>query len=750
MSKLSRRFECVDSLESRTLLSGYFAGTIRVDVDSPSPITTFSHEYGDIDSSGAFSFGTRSSLDQPPFNDSTTYTSIIDGQTRFREGLTFSQLTDTNNLRGIGGPSAGVLAGARGFVPVAFGDRYVTLQSQATGLTALDRAGQFIFSGVRFVDGTPFPTLGTVTGDENGLSLMERSSLGDSQFSYPFDPTGIFDDGFTEIQGVLDTYALFGPGGASFIFADTNQTDGTATYGVGVVAPSGPINAADLDGRLYYFNIAGALDDMQVINPMLGMANYGFDSYVLALDGDRFGIFGASDVALEEDPALVNEGAWTITGGSLSFTTDDNLTFGINLGFDDGSAIVGGTVNTGLGSEAPIYISGAFSGATIPGLLDGGNTTPPVNADADVTYTSTSVTQEDGTHYATGTTSDGETYKYNIDEVEGSGVAYLSVVATIQDQGRQLKVVVVRVDGKIRELTRAPDGEWTVTGPDGDPLSSGQAPRAATNPVTGQTMQVFLPSDGGPGTTTNTLGIGTYSDTEPLAVNNVDVTATWSSDFDPNMHWDQGFTFWAAYHNPFLGENNRIQMLWTAPGLNGQYRVAPIADLAGAPDADPAGRVSLDIPNWGTIHAGYTDTSGRYINIYWNITTDVWRYGVLDNAVGAPDGGLNFDPSQTITTHDPNSLRLIVTGIDQTSGDVATVDWKLDRRQWQYTSLGTTATSLPLLQDQDSGRQDIAHIFDGDQFKVLRRRFLTFNESPVEIEQDLLVFIAPTIVNLPE
>lgn len=708
--------QLLESLEQRIVLDGFFAVGASFDSSMSPGVFINYNEFGDADfATGQVNSSTRSGSD-----------GSFDGGgfTRFST----STLTREQAVAGMGSAEFqwdltngfGMNTGTpfRADTPLAFNASYsgsslfdmTFFGRQASGLTLGARDGSYRFSGLIYdrTSHTVSPSYGNFGILAGSLEGSEFSDLGEIPLAATIGESDAFDDGFTrsnipgytaffgpDAHTVLTTSTGVGPGGNFDSLSVSLRTDDPTQPQVGGEdAFRGDSFSLSMVGAPNGFGVLfpvmqGSFDSLQQTNLVIEFAPSGNTAELYTYEQ------WYADIQAES-AASVN---WEIdAAGSLSLDFGSGLKLNLNYGGNTGNTIVpesfenNGTM-TGLFGAGTRIANGQ---PVDPG--GGGETNNEAPSDVDVTFTGVKVVESVGKHFIIATGDNGVTYSWNVRDIEGSTKGYLGVGASLQDEGKTIVVLVTRDDGMVRQLKRKSDGEWTVKNPiSGTALDSNVqvSPSIETNPSNGEQVQIGINTDG-------TLDMISPSTTDQ-GVPSVAPVSIENGPFNPAVsinvkyQFDSQYTFWGAYHAAYMSDQGDINMLWNAPLATGtDYRIDNIQTNAGAPKPAAGSRISVATTDWGSIHVGYTSVDGEYGNLYWNIGQGGdWLYSSLENTVGAPESGLNFNPWETVTGFDPQNQRLYAASVDQTTNTVAAIDWKLDRRQWQYTT--------PLMGPADTG-----------------------------------------------
>ncbi len=711
----------MDDLEPRRILAvGYFSAGIDINMSPGSESAFVYNDFGDYDSAtGDISFssrdrsdGTFDSIDVESFSVTTKLRSDLvfsaggDGASEFDWTLSDASLFNVgtpvnNNTR---------LSFNTSFTSTDLRLRLVT--RQATDLTLADRDGSYAFSGIIYDSDAwaIFPSYGSSTVTNGNLTGSEFTAFGEVPLSAIIGENDAFDDGFTRsnVPGYTSLYSSRfstlttgfnqGPDNNFNSLSYAIRTDGTQP------------GQTDLDAfRGDEFNLT--LFGFQALFPELFAQGFQADggmaqsNVVLQFDpsGNRAHFYNFDDFYGDLDAQPISTGTWELGAGlGLRYQTDDGFSINLRYGGDNGDELVGEMISDGANSQpvfavgskffdgAPATDGGGGGGGGDTGGGDGGGDGGDLNeapTDVGVCFKSSRIVFENGEHFILADGDNGVTYSWKVRDIEGSTEGYLGVGTSLQDDGKTIVALVTRVDGEVRELKRKEDGEWRVKNPVGGAVLSSNvmvAPTIETNLATGQQSQMAFGTDGSarmilPSTTDE-------GSPEVASVNIQNGSLNFAPNLDISRQFDGEYTVWGAFHAAYVSDTNEIFMLWNSPEfLGSDLRFDNIQSNAGAPAPASDARLSVATTSFGSIHVGYESADGEYGHLYWNIGQGGnWRYASLENAVGAPSQGLNFDPSTAVTGFDVLGQRIFVAGVDATSGLITAVDWRLDRQQWQY------------------------------------------------------------------
>ncbi len=764
----------LENLEPRLVLTGFFGLGAELDASSSKLGAVLFNSFGDYDiATGQVNFenftNSQPTLTDHIVNGISTGDDTLDAALqRFRNNGFRWQLndgSDTNTSTALNAPNR--LAFDTSFT----GNDRVTTRiygQQATGLTLADRNGSYRFTGLIYnaTSGELNPSFGVSQILDGSLSGSEFSALGEFPLSATIGINDAFDDGFTR-SNIPGYTSLFGPGAQTVLTTGFNQGPDSDFHSMSVAVrtddPTQP-QMGDEDmfrGDAFSFFSLGSM-------PFLGGSrtvgdNLSSGQHVLEFEpaGNRVHVSEVEFFLSDQSASLSQSGDWVIDAdSSMRIELDNGLVLNLNFGGVDGDTIVAESVDDN-GTVTPVFGAGGR-------LLNG--TPGPVNneapTDVGVCFKSVSVELRDGEHFILGEGDNGITYVWKARDIEGSMEGYFGVGATLQDNGKTIVVMVTRDDGMIRELKRKEDGEWRVKNPIGGAvLSSGAmvAPSIETNPATGSQMQVAINADGSASSITPSLTDTGLPAIEALLIETGPINV--SMGFDIDFQFDANYTTWGAYHGAFVDAAGDLVMLWNAPLTTGaNFRVDNIQASADSPAPDPHSKISVATTTYGSIHVGYTAVNGDYGHLYWNIGQGGdWLYAPLETAVNAPSGGLNFDPHSAVTGFDPLEQQIFVIGVDQTTDRFATVDWRIDRRSWEYNPTVVDTFGEPFtLPDIGSApadavytvraHQTIADLF-GDNadsqvpilgdLPVIGNFFR--NTSMNSMTNNLIIFVTPTI-----
>ncbi len=485
--------------------------------------------------------------------------------------------------------------------------------------------------------------------------------------------------------------------------------------------------------------------------------------------GNKVDLYDWGEYYTDENAVPKETADWAIDAvGKIGISFTDGLKLNLKYGGNTGDLFIPESAEEN-GTMEGLFGAGTRIANGQPGDPGGGGgqTNNEAPTDVDVHFGEVKVVFEDGKHFILATSSNNVTYSWKVRDIEGSTEGYLGVGAAVQNNGFTIVVLVTRDDGMIRELKRKSDGEWKVKSPISGTMVDSDikvTPYIETIRSRRTQMQVGINTDGtldmiSPSTTD--AGLPTVT---PISLENGPFNPAPSLDVE--YQFDGEYTFWAAYHAAYISDAGDINMLWNAPlGTGADFRIDNIQTNAGAPKPAPQSRVSVAITSWGSIHVGYTALDGSYGHLYWNFGQGGdWLYSSLENTVGAPGSGLNFNPRETVTGFSRSDRRLFAVSIDQTTGTVVAIDWTFYRRQWQYIAplTGPADTSFEVADVGNSlsyttlynaaGITAMNALFDanaGSTVPVLGSIptiGVLFNNMGLErMTADLVVFITPTL-----
>ncbi len=764
----------LENLEPRLVLSGYFAAGLDLNNTTATIDASFFNQFGDADfTTGAINDGTRIGSDGSVSGGDITQFSPT---TKLRGELILGQGAAETRWGLSDGSDSNTSSPFNDRVRLAFdtsftGEDRLRLRmfgQQASGLTLANRSGDYAFTGLIYNSSTGelVPSYGWSEIDNGSLTGSEFSSLGEIPLNATIGLNNAFDDGYT-VSSIPGYTALFGPDAQTVLTTGFNQGPGGNFHSMSIAVRRDDPSQPQVGDEDMFRGDAFSFFSLSHV-PFTGggetiVGGFASGQSILEFDpaGNRAHIYDYRNYLGDANATPSVSGDWAIDaefGIQLEF--DNGVKLKINYGGIDGDTIVAETVDDS-GTVTPVFGVG--------GRLFNGDPSPVNNeapTDVGVCFKSVTVEERDGEHFVLGEGDNGITYSWKVRDIEGSMESYIGVGASLQDNGKTIVVMVSRDDGMFRELKRKEDGEWRVKNPIGGAvLSSGAmvAPSIETNPATGSQMQVAINSDG------SASGIiPSANDTASPAIESLLIETgpiNVSGGFDIDLQFDANYTTWGAYHGAFVDAAGDLVMLWNAPlTLGSTFRVDNIQASADAPAPSPDSKISVATTTYGSIHVGYTAVNGDYGHLYWNIGQGGdWLYAPLETAVNAPPTGLNLTPSTAVTGFDPLEQQLFIIGADQTTGLFSTVDWRIDRRSWEYTPTVVDSFGEPFkLPDVGSAPADatytvratqtIAELFgdnEDSQVPILGDLPIVGNlfrsTSMSSTTENLVIFVTPTL-----
>lgn len=713
----------LEHLESRCLLSGYFAGGVNYNAS-----VDFFQEFGQYDENGQILFGLRSSSRSSTTGGSLTPFSnftfgdagnLFQGSIRFTDPDLFSERTTV----GFGNRPWGF---SFGYEPDNYHVSITYLMNQATDLAEGpgSRDGNYYFNG--FVNDVANDTFmlakGPATISGTSLTGEQRFETGDPvPFSYNFLSTGMFADGYTQFDG-HSSIALFGNGARNVLQADLDGSDGFRSYSLGIrLNPNPNILASDLAGNIYGMTIAGspALADFFGVTPTSDR----FFSYTGALelaDGDTFRYYWLHDLYAQgrDNAPVIFDGSYTVNGDWLSLSArDGERSIGFKLG-EDLSSILTGRYKTSIQADFRY----TFGGGTLirdgaPGdfpAVDLGpgddNDDPGDDNDDDpgtpnvYTFSSASVVaDDDGNHYVIAQTTDGRNIRFNVTQQGGVGPFTFGLTVGLTDDGQGLKCFGANESG-VHIVRRSPAGEWST-----QKVNQSAADAFGITPVSG------LDNDG------NRTFAGFNQNGTPLRydINGNEVATVLDGvvnpDGDPAAPTsvaDMHVTPWNAWHFFYIDGIGDLRVVWTAPGLN-TYFNNNLSTNSGLRNIDATG-ISAITTDWQAIHVSLTVG-----NTLWHVW---WAPELIGNWVASDFSGIFGDPATNLR---PDSTALHfdrVTGdfynlaIRNDNSDISIFRWEF-AQDWSHQTVGgdllKSNVVVPDGQTRLIGRSDGNLLFSG-------------------------------------
>lgn len=754
----------LENLESRCLLSGYFAAGVNYN-----GAVDFFQEFGQYDDNGQIIFGSRNGTaggSLTPFSNFTfgDANNLFQGAIGFTDPDPFSERTTVGFNNRPWGFSFG-------YEPDTYDVSITYLMNQATDLAEGpgSRDGNYWFNG--FVNDVVNDTfmLAKGPGIISGTSLTgeQRFELGDPvPFSYNFLSTGMFADGFTQFDG-HSSIALFGNSARTVLQADFDGTDGFRSYSLGIkVNPEANVQTSDLAGNIYAMTIAGSptLADFFGVTP----TSERFFSYTGALelaDAGTFRYYWLHDLyALGRDNApVVFDGSYAVNQDWLSLTArDGERSIGFKLG-DDLSTILTGHYRTALAAE----FKHTFGGGTLirdgaPGdfpAVDfgpGDDNDDPGDDDDDpgdgnddddpgtpnvYTFTSASVVaDDDGNHYVIAQTTDARQIRFNVTQQGGVGPFTFGLTVGLTDGGQGLKCFGAN-DSGVYIVRRSPAGEWST-----QKVNQSAADAFGITPVSG------LDNDG------NRTFAGFNQNGTPLRydINGNEVATVLDGvvnpDGDPAAPTavaDMHVTPWNAWHFFYIDGIGDLRVVWTAPGLNAYFN-NNLSTNSGLRNIDATG-ISAITTDWQAIHVSLT-VGGTLWHVW-------WAPELIGNWVASDFSGIFGEPATNLR---PDSTALHfdrVTGdfynfaIRNDDSDISIFRWEF-AQDWSHQTVGgdlqKTSVVIPDGQTVLIGGLNGNFTYQGrvpvlGQIPVLGGLFS--NRAAGDSTSSLLTMVQPFIIN---